>query len=156
MESLSHCPLAAIREDKHDEEDKAYSYLEEEEAETCPAFGEEDFKAVSLSSGAGVRKAKLFCKFTEATVLVTAEVLLLNSSMEDLFPRILQPKGEASEGFFPASKVILFASVSVYFCGKLYIDQTPIVSLCPSAVAAEGACLFSPQPSGAVLIASSF
>jgi hypothetical protein len=30
-----------------------------------------------VSSGGGVRKEKLFCKLTDATVLVTAEVLLL-------------------------------------------------------------------------------
>jgi hypothetical protein len=68
-----------------------------------------------VSSGGGVRKEKLFCKLTDATVLVTAEVLLLSSSMDDLLPRILQPKGDGSRGLFEDSRVTLFASQSMYF-----------------------------------------
>ena len=68
-----------------------------------------------MSSGGGVRNAKLFCRLTDATVRVTADVLLLNSSIDDLFPRILQPNGEGSDGLLPDSNVTLLASVSVYF-----------------------------------------
>lgn len=68
-----------------------------------------------VSSGGGVRKEKLFCKLTDATVLVTAEVLLLSSSMDDLLPRILQPKGDGSRGLFDDSIVALLASQSMYF-----------------------------------------
>lgn len=32
------------------------------------------------------------------------------------------------------------------------MDHSPMVSRCPSAVAAAGACLFSPHPSGALLM----
>lgn len=116
---------------------------------------DEDDEASFVSSGGGVRNAKLFCKLTDATVLVTAEVLLLNSSIDDLFPRMLQPNGDGSEGLLPDSYVTRLASVSLYFWGRLYMDQTPIVSLCPSA-AAEGSYLFSPQPSGAEVIALGF
>lgn len=73
----------------------------------------------SLSTGGGVRKAKLFCKLTDATVLVTADELLLNSSIDDLLPRMLQPKGEGSFGILDASSEALLDSTSMYFCGKL-------------------------------------
>ena len=51
-----------------------------------------------MSSGGGVRNAKLFCRLTDATIRVTAHVLLLNFSIDDLFSRILQPNGERSDG----------------------------------------------------------
>lgn len=76
-------------------------------------FAVESIFCVSL--GGGVRKEKLFCKLTDATVLVTAEVLLLSSSMDDLLPRILQPKGDGSRGLFEDSIVALLASQSMYF-----------------------------------------
>jgi hypothetical protein len=80
---------------------------------------EDDFTVdrgtLSVSSGGGVRNEKLFCKLTDATVLVTAEVLLLSSSRDDLLPRILQPKGDGSRGLFEDSSVALFASQSMYF-----------------------------------------
>ena len=76
---------------------------------------EDDGAASFASSGGGVKKAKLFCKFTDATVLVTAEVLLLSSSIDDLLPRMLHPKGDGSVGLLDDSRVTLFASVSMYF-----------------------------------------
>jgi hypothetical protein len=80
---------------------------------------EDDFAVVRgtffVSSGGGVRKEKLFCKLTDATVLVTADVLLLSSSMDDLLPRILQPNGDGSRGLLEDSIVSLFASQSMYF-----------------------------------------
>lgn len=79
------------------------SNLEDDEAPAC------------TSSGGGVKKAKLFCKFTDATVLVTADVLLLSSSMDDLLPRMLHPKGDGSVGLLDDSRVTLLASVSMYF-----------------------------------------
>ena len=86
------------------------------------AFKDEDDgmeESSSLLSGGGVRKAKLFCRLTDATVLVTADELLLSSSSDDLFPRMLQPKGDGSFGILDASSEALFDSTSIYFCGKL-------------------------------------
>ena len=110
---------------------------------------EEDEGTPSVSSGGGVRKAKLFFRLTEATVRVTADEDLDNSSKLDLFALFAHPNGEGSG---TSDCTALRNSESMYFCGRLYADHTPIVSRCPSAVAAAGACLFSPQPSGALLI----
>ena len=83
------------------------------------ADDEDGIDALSSLSGGGVRNAKLFDRLTDATVLVTAEELLLSSSKEDLFALTLQPNGDGSDGEFEFSNDALFDSTSMYFCGKL-------------------------------------